>query len=96
MPYHNSSNGMNEMEQMISEIECLRVRISGSSELNKSQIERTNSLLSIIHGDLIRWNDNVQQSTDLPSVDTIKSGYSIEGEDTLRHSDEYYHYFRNR
>ena len=52
-------------------------------------------LLAIVHRDLIRWN-NVQQSTDVSSVDTIQSGDIVEGEDTLRHSDSYYDYFRNR
>ena len=86
---------MNEMEQMIYEVESLRVRVSGSTEFTKSQINRMQDLLAIVHRDLICWN-NVQQSTDVSSVDTIQSGDIVEGEDTLRHSDSYYDYFRNR
>lgn len=80
---------------MIYEVESLRVRVSGSTEFTKSQINRMQDLLAIVHRDLIRWN-NVQQSTDVSSVDTIQSGDIVEGEDTLRHSDAYYDYFRNR
>lgn len=87
---------MNEMEQMIYEVESLRVRVSGSTEFTKSQINRMNDLLAIVHRDLIRWNGDVQQSTNVSSVDTIESGDTVEGEDTLRHSDAYYDYFRNR
>ena len=87
---------MNEMEQMIYEVESLRVRVSGSTEFTKSQINRMQDLLAIVHRDLIRWNGDVQQSTDVSSVDTIESGDIVEGEDTLRHSDAYYDYFRNR
>lgn len=99
MPYHNLSNPtvkMNEMEQMIYEVESLRVRVSGSTEFTKSQINRMNDLLAIVHRDLIRWNADVQQSTNVSSVDTIESGDTVESEDTLRHSDAYYDYFRNR
>ena len=81
---------------MIYEVESLRVRVSGSTEFTKSQINRMNDLLAIVHRDLIRWNADVQQSTNVSSVDTIESGDIVESEDTLRHSDAYYDYFRNR